>query len=287
MPTFERYLARRGLAPSTAAGYARTAARLADWLDGEGLTPEGAGYRDLLAWLRSLDAAPKTRNGALTAARHYFDHLAAEGRRDGNPARGLVVRGERRRLPHDLLTRDELEGLYRAYPTGTPARRRNRAVLGLLAFQAVRVHEVFRLDAGDVNPEGGTVSVPATRIGAARTLALEGRQVLGLHRYLTEVRPALLTATGERTGRLFVSCGGSGRLDNAVTLLLRELRHRHTYFRDAHQLRASRIALWLRAEPLREVQYLAGHRYVSSTERYRVADLDRLRAALDRHHPLS
>lgn len=54
---------------------------------------------------------------------------------------------------------------------------------------------------------------------------------------------------------------------------------------NARQLRASRITLWLRAFGLRETQYLAGHRYVSSTERYRATDLDALHAALERHHP--
>jgi integrase/recombinase XerD len=287
MPTFERFLSGRGLSPATVAGYARTARELRAWLEGEGVGAEEATYRDLLAWLRCLDVGPRTRNGALTAARHYFDHLAAEGQRDGNPARGLVVRGERRRLPHDLLTREQLDALYRGYSGGPPARERNRAVLGLLVYQALRVHEVYRLGTEDVDPDGGTIRVPATRIGAVRTLDLEGHQVLGLHRYLTEHRPALLAATGEDTARLFVSAGGSGRLNNALAILLRELRGRHPHFRDANQLRASRLALWLRAEPLREVQYLAGHRYVSSTERYQAQDLDRLQAALDRHHPLS
>lgn len=285
MPTFSHYLSARGLSPSTVASYARTADRLTAWLDGEGITPETATYRDLLAWLRRLDVGPRTRNGSLTAARHYFDHLTAEGARADNPARGLVVRGERRRLPHDLLTREELDALYLSYPTGTPARQRNRAMLGLLVFQAVRVHELSALVPEDLDLDGGTIAVPATRLGEPRTLPLDGRQVLGLHRYLTEVRPALLA--GRESGRLFVSAGHSGRLNNAVAILLRELRQRHAEFRDANQLRASRLALWLRVDSLRDVQYQAGHRYVSSTERYQAQDLDRLQAALKRHHPLN
>ena len=287
MKGFEVYLTRKGLAPSTVAGYARTASQLVAWLGEENLTAEEASYRDLLAWLRSLDTRPKTRNGMLTAARHYMAHLMDEGRRSDNPARGLVVRGERRRLPHDLLTSERLDELYQSYSTGSPVRHRNKAILGLLVYQALHVHELARLDVEDVDVEGGLISIPSSRIAEGRTLWLEGRQVLALHVYLAEARPELLAATGKDAKRLFTSAGSGTRLGNALQLLARELRARHSFFRDARQLRASRLALWLKTDHLREVQHRAGHRWVSSTERYQAQDLDLLQASLAKHHPLS
>ncbi|MEM8557686.1 MAG: site-specific integrase [Bacteroidota bacterium] len=283
---FEHYLARLGLSVATAQSYARSVARLSAWLREDHLTPETATYRNVLAWVRSLDVGPKTRNGMLTAVRHYMAHLVAEGKRADNPARGLVVRGERRRLPHDLLSAERLAAIYSDYRTGSPARQRNKATLGLLVYQALHVHEIALLDADDVDLEGGLVSVPGSRIADGRVLWLDGRQVHGLAVYLTESRPALLAATGKETARLFLSAGTGARLSNAVAVLMRELRRTHPDFRDAKQLRASRLALWLRTEHVREVQHRAGHRYVSSTERYRAQDLDRLQSALDKHHPL-
>ena len=226
----------------------------------------------------------------LTAARHYMAHLMDEGKRSDNPARGLVVRGERRRLPHDLLTSEQLDELYQSYPVGSPVgspvRHRNKAMLGLLVYQALHVHELARLDTEDVDLEGGLITIPSSRIAEGRTLYLEGRQVLALHVYLAEARPALLAVTGE-TNRLFTSAGSGAKLGNALQLLARELRARHSFFRDARQLRASRLALWLKSEHLREVQHRGGHRWVSSTERYQAQDLDRLQASLAKHHPLS
>ena len=67
---------------------------------------------------------------------------------------------------------------------------------------------------------------------------------------------------------------------------MRELRKQHPFFKETKQLRASRLALWLRRYGLREVQHMAGHRYVSSTERYQATDLRRLQASLVKHHPL-
>jgi len=283
--SFESYLYEKGLSVATAATYSRCVATLTDWLEVEHLTPESASYRDLLAWLRSLDVKPKSRNLMLTAVRHYMAWLMKEGRRSDNPARGLYIRGERRRLPHDLLTKEQLDELYQSYPASSPAGRRNKVMLGLLVYQAITAGELERLVDDDVDLEGGLITVPGSRTSEGRVLELEGRQVIGLHRYLAEVRPELLN--GRVTDRLFVSAGSGAKLNNTRSRLMRQLREQHGFFRDARQLRASRLTLWLLVYGLRETQYMAGHRYVSSTERYRAQDLERLHVALEKHHPLS
>ena len=295
MNAFAGYLLGLGLAPSTAATYARTAEELTAWLEDEGLTLEEATYRDLLAWLRTLGGGAKTRALHLTAARHLFAFLVTRRERPDNPLTHVTVRGVRRPLPNGLLSEEELGTLVRDYvvaPTDVwgdapPARQRNKALLGVLAYQGVGAGELARLEVEDVDLERGRLSVPGSRTSEGRTLALEGAQVLALHRYLVEGRPRLLEASGKMTGRLFVSAGRGHQLNNALSVLMRELRARHAGFRNARQLRSSRIALWLRQHDLREVQYRAGHRFVSSTERYRAADLDALHHALTRHHPLA
>jgi len=52
------------------------------------------------------------------------------------------------------------------------------------------------------------------------------------------------------------------------------------------QIRASVITNWLHHYNLREVQYMAGHRFVSSTERYRTDNLEDLQKELEKYHPL-
>jgi len=52
------------------------------------------------------------------------------------------------------------------------------------------------------------------------------------------------------------------------------------------QIRASVITNWLQHYNLREVQYMAGHKYVSSTERYRTDNLEDLQKELEKYHPL-
>jgi integrase/recombinase XerD len=282
MNAFADWLVAGGLARSTAAGYARRAAALESWLEGRGLTAAQASYADLVAWLGSLShLSAKTRAGHLAAARRYLGWLTHTGERADNPAEPLTVRGVRRRLAHGLLEARELSALYSGWPGETACQVRDRAMLGLVLFQALRAGELKRLALGDVDAEAGTVSVAGSRLGAGRVLWLEARQLAGLRAYLDQARPALVSRRGADSDRLFVSAGGGASLANVLARLRRELPCR------LETLRASRLALWLKSEHVREVQRRAGHRQVSTTERYQAQQQDRLRAAVARHHPLS
>jgi integrase/recombinase XerD len=55
---------------------------------------------------------------------------------------------------------------------------------------------------------------------------------------------------------------------------------------NAKHIRASVITKWLKVYNLREVQYLAGHRYISSTERYLENDLEGLLEEVQQYHPM-
>lgn len=55
---------------------------------------------------------------------------------------------------------------------------------------------------------------------------------------------------------------------------------------NAKQLRASVIVKWLKMYNLREVQYMAGHRYISATEAYRQNELEGLAEEVNQFHPL-
>lgn len=43
---------------------------------------------------------------------------------------------------------------------------------------------------------------------------------------------------------------------------------------------------WLKHYNIREVQYMAGHRYISSTERYQQDDLESLHELIESLHPI-
>ena len=87
--------------------------------------------------------------------------------------------------------------------------------------------------------------------------------------------------------RLFISMNGQEELQNSLLHLNYALRKTNPKYKHAIQIRQSVITQWLKEKDLRTVQYMAGHRYVSSTERYQTNNLEDLKEALNKYHPLA
>ena len=91
----------------------------------------------------------------------------------------------------------------------------------------------------------------------------------------------------KQTNDLFVTQSSKGNnIKNVLFKLSKELKQITKDFDCLHQLRASVITHWLKLHNLREVQYMAGHKYVSSTESYLVNDLEDLQDDINKFHPL-
>ena len=69
--------------------------------------------------------------------------------------------------------------------------------------------------------------------------------------------------------------------------ILKKLKKTNHKVTNANQIRASVITNWLKQYNLRQVQYLAGHRYISSTERYLEDDLENLHDMVNNFHPIN
>lgn len=54
---------------------------------------------------------------------------------------------------------------------------------------------------------------------------------------------------------------------------------------NALHIRGSVIIGWLKLHNKRQVQYLAGHKFVSSTEAYAIQEMNTLQDDLSKHHP--
>jgi integrase/recombinase XerD len=80
---------------------------------------------------------------------------------------------------------------------------------------------------------------------------------------------------------------GCPELVSSLLEMFKEIRRTMPGIQNAHQIRASVIANWLKSNNLRQVQYMAGHKYVSSTERYQLGNLEKLQEQLEKYHPLS
>ena len=144
-------------------------------------------------------------------------------------------------------------------------------------FTAVKIIEAI---------QNNVQEIPGSRNGNARTLKLESHQVLEMYEYILQTRKEILEKSGEKTDKLFISIEGGSDLANYMTRLMVRLRKQNKLVVNAKQIRASVIVKWLKQYNLRQVQYLAGHRYISSTEAYRINEMEGLTEEVNKFHPL-
>lgn len=283
--TFETYLASEKLKAATVSQHVRNAGYFLAWLEKEGLDIRQATHHEVLDFtdaLRREGSSINQANRVLLSLRYYFAWLNKEGAASGNPASGLKVRGAVRTVPTGLLEREELDSLYDRYTASDDRTYRNRVMLGLLVYQGLTREELETLRPEHLKLREGKIYIPQTNRNNARILTLEPHQILDLQEYALAIRPKL----GGDPGRLFTGRDGNPGLNNTLLHLCHALRRIDPGVRNATQLRQSVITEWLKTGNLRQVQYMAGHRYVSSTERYLTTSLEDLREALEKHHPL-
>lgn len=289
MMTLEEYLT-KNYQPATARIYAFEIKHFLRRMGGESQA-ERATYADLAADLMRLrkhyqNAATVRR--ILFAIKAYYRYLVKVGRREDHPGSRLRLRDKARPQvqSQDLLSGAELVRLLepRAERYGLLAGR-NAVVIGLLVHQAMTVREIGLLKVGDVNLSAATVKVSATKRTLARTLKLAAPQVMQIHGYLTDDRPKLVR---EETDALILTSRGTAERGEGVHYLVETLRPLVPDKRlTPTVIRQSVIALKLKeGAGLRQVQVFAGHKKVSSTEAYRETNLEELKAAVARYHPL-
>lgn len=274
------------------------------WLESEHLLPQDTRYNDLLNFIDycKLEGMSKTHvNRVIASVRDYYRFLKIAEPNMINPAAGLYLKGHRCKVVSGTIGFKDLETLYQTCKAVTLREKRNKVILGLFIYQGVTTEELSKLETGHVNLKEGKLYIPGNRRRNSRTLELKPFQILELHEYLTETRPKILEEiTKPKPARkpdrinktrikeqLFVSINGSEHIKNSLLHLFRDVQKINPDVMNAAQIRQSVIVHWLKTRNLREVQYMAGHKYVSSTERYQTNNLDNLQKKLENHHPLN
>lgn len=302
---FSEWLTIKKYSPATVRTTIRTVEYFREWAESENITElEEVSYADAMGfmkWSAKHGASQKTIASYLTHVRKFYQFLISEEAVKENPVAHIKVQGIKRKIYYDILRPEELEKLYQQYPTTIEheagkmippqernilARRRNKVVLSLLVHQGLRVEEIKALRLQDLQLREGKIIIHQQRRTAARTMQLQSSQVYELMDYIHEVRKQMLVYYGETTDRLFINLQKGENFYTITQGLLKILRQINSRIKNLDQIRASVITAWLRLFDLRKVQYLAGHKYVSSTEAYNVNVIDELQADVLRFHPL-
>jgi len=256
---------------------------------GEGRA-EKANYRDIMEYvdyLRKGYRNPLTIKRMLYGVKAWYFYLIEKGERSDHPCRQLQLkdaRGADIQL-QDLFTVVEMEKLLQRKERFEDARLRNRVIISLLIYQGLRLSEIVKLRVKDVDLDAGTTFIRAMPRTIARTLKLKSPQVMLFYNYINEVRPKLLRTD---TDRLVLTLRGNAENGEGIGYLIETFRplfpERNL---NARTLRQSVITNMLKeGKDLRVVQVFAGHKKISSTEKYRQSGLEELQAAIEKHHPL-
>ena len=285
---FEHYLVMKRL--KSTRNLHESVKQFQEWLKGENLEETQVRYTDVLSYVKKLKEKcwkPSSIAASMNGIRHYYDFLEVSS----NPVDKVSLKGTKQQKVIDLLSPVELETIYKDYPPEMEMldviTQRNLVILGLLLFQGVTVAELRKLTTRDVKIRLGTVYIPGSRTSNGRELELKPVQALDLQTYLTSGRAQTVSCFGLDTDKLLVASSevqGVKAVDNMVTKLLKELKSRFPKVKSAYQIRASVIVRWIKVTNLREAQNRAGHRYISSTEKYLKNDLEGLQDAVNKHH---
>lgn len=301
---FKEWLLLKKYSPATTATTVKLVEYFRGWAESESITElEEISYQDammFMQWSSKHGASQKTIANYLIHVRKFYQFLISEGEVKENPVAHIKVQGIKRKIYYDVLNTEELQLLYNQYPTTITAepgknippqqknilsRRRNKVILSLLIYQGLRVEEVAALNLQDLQLREGKITIHSQRRTAARTMKLESHQIYELMDYVYEIRKQFIEVHGT-SDKLFLQWKKGENFYGITQMMLAHLRKINSRIKNFEQIRASVITAWLKQYDLRKVQYLAGHKYVSSTESYKANVIDELQNDVIKYHPL-
>ncbi len=239
--------------------------------------------------LRTRYSNPKTINRILASIKAWYSYLCFIGIRKDNPAKSIRLRDKQSRdiQLQDLLSTEELETLLTAKKERyTNLDYRNKVLISLLIYQALKPTEIEALQSEEISLEEATIYIKSSAKNNSRTLALKANQILMFKKYLEETRPKLIQ---ENQTKSFII--GQRKTPMTAEDITKHIKRNYDIYPprkvNALTIRQSVIANLLKQHnDLRIVQSFAGHKYPSTTEKYKQNNVDALQTALQIYHPI-
>lgn len=309
---FTSYLQSKNLAPSSIAHYVRELALFLAWIKTEEIQiskPDILKYLEYLKNKRSLKNISRSR--VLNSLNHYFTFLLKNEQITVNPCTFLKIRATKQKTLLRTYTPEELQTLYDSFyllfvrdydhshipknqrQQSNLSKQRNSIILSLLINQGLTTKEIDTLQLCDLDLMNATLKIHGARKSNGRTLSLHATQIGVLMHYVQQIRPELLKYHGNvPSEQLFLTLPqysqqntDSANLMHVFKPLVKQLKSIDKNFVNLQQLRTSVITNWLNVHGLRKTQIMAGHRYISSTEKYQANDLESLTNDINKLHP--
>ncbi|MDC9722513.1 MAG: site-specific integrase [Urechidicola sp.] len=167
-------------------------------------------------------------------------------------------------IKHKYFSKSELEKIYNEYPQSTNVEIRDKVLLGLYVFQGLKSSEIKNVIVEDILLDKFRMGTNGDRMSNARLLDLDVQQLTLLIKYIKIHRNQLLN--GIETENLIVTSKNKSTIEAVIRRLSKKLVKKVYGFENFNQVRKNVIHNWSEKHDLRVVQYLSGHRYISSTK---------------------
>ena len=283
---FEEYRNKNGYSAKSIRVQNSHVNRLKVWCINQNINLEEINYNQALQFIdseRNRGVLNQSIIRKINSIRIYFDYLLEIGTIKQNVIKRVKIRQSGKKVIPETLTPQQLENIYCDFinipewehktQTAKELHKRNIVLLGLLIYQGLTSGETAKLETNHINLAEGKIYIPSTRKSNARTLKLQANQILPIKSYIEGFKPnPYLFPTKKQS--------------DMICKIVEQAKKNHPEIIDSRQIRTSVIMNWLKANNIRQVQYMAGHKSIRSTEQYRTHDLTDLTKQLELFHPL-
>lgn len=281
---FENYLRYNGYTQSSIRSYIYSYLHLSKSILSN---PEKVSYREIILYLSKVSTqkygtGQKTR--LLYGMKKYFDYLIEDGKREDHPCRSIKIKdfSKRKIILHDLFKSDELELLMEREERYSVLKNKNMIIVSLLIYQGLNSFEISALNLDHINLDKGKIQIKGSKCVSGRSLRLNFRQMSLFDSYLRIERKNLQRKTTKafllgKTGNR-ISVDDIHYLISTYKGLFPERRL------TPMNIRKSVIANWLNEKniPLEQVQLMAGHKWISTTFRYKQINIEQQRKMINK-----
>lgn len=252
---------------------------------------DGYNYKKVIELLNDVGLSENPTSHShttLASLKLYYRFLISKGLRENHPCATVYLKQNKVKgiLRSDLFSMDELQLLFTRTERYEKLELRNKILFSLMVFQALTLLEITKVKISHVLINLGYLQIPRSLKLAKRKLAINPMQKEWIEKYLKEIRfdqnPANLNS-------LLIGKAGEAITCDAIHYIVSTVQD---LFPDkeisALAIRQSTIAFWINEMniPLEQVQIMAGHKWISSTEKYQLASLDEDIKILKRVHPM-
>lgn len=309
---FINYLESKGLAPLTQGQYLLDLQTFFNRVKKEDIQVTKPDILKHLEYLKKKKGLQNvTRQHHLIALNHYFTFLYQNAQITENPCLFIKIRGTNKKKLYKIYTPEELDGLFDSYYQlfvrgyddsrhrheaqrhySTLYRERNALIVSILFNQGTTTSEIEKIQINDIDLIKATLKIRGGKRGNDRTLTLKATQIGLFMHYLQNIRPQLLEYQTTENEKLFLPLPAihlkatSNEINREIfSPIVIQIKTIDKQFINFQQIRASVITFWIKTQGLRKAQYLAGHRYICTTEKYVANDLENLTEDINKLHP--